>query len=224
MDVRQKAVFTALFSVVLLAACSGNDVDVVSSVPATATATGDVDSASLQAIAASSTNPDASATALIPQGTKLINGSGQTIDGSNVTLTVVAFDGSVASQDEVTGGNEFTDAQVASALASALGQSLDSSKPIVINVAGFARVNVAAGGQSIKQFDPAITIRIKTGLPQGRTVGILSVDETTGERRFEGTATVGSNGNVIVQTDHLTDILVVPAVTGTASGSSGNTQ
>lgn len=224
MDVRQKAVFSALVSAVLLAACSGNDIDIVSSVPATATATGDVDSAAVQAVATSPTNPDAAAAAVIPQGTKLINASGQTIDGSNVTVTLVAFDGSVASQDEVTGGNEFTDQPVASALANALGQSLDTSKPVVITIAGFARVNVSASGQSIKQFDPAITIRIKTGLPQGQTVGVLSIDEATGERRFEGTATVGSAGNVTIQTDHLTDIVVASAVTGSASGSGGSTQ
>lgn len=221
---RNKTLYSALASVVLLAACSGNNVDIVGSDPATATASGDVDNEAVQAVASSSTNPNAAALARINEGATLIDGNGQTVDGSNVTVVLEAFDGSVASQDKVTGSSEFTDQPIAAALADAFGKSLDTSEDIVITVAGFARVNVSASGQSIKQFDPAITIRIKTGLAQGRTVGIVSIDEGTGARLFEGTATVGSNGNVTIATDHLTDIVVVSNVTGTASGSVGSTQ
>lgn len=211
-------------SVVLLAACSGNNVDIVEADTGTATATGNINNGPVQAVASSSTNPNAAALVRIEQGTTLINGNGQTVDGSNVKVTVEAFDGSASSQDKVTGTTEFTDQPVAAALADLFGKSLDTSEDVVITVASFARVNVEAEGQAIKQFSPAITIRIKTGLAQGRTVGVVSIDETTGERLFEGAASVGGNGNVVIQTDHLTDVVVVSNITGTASGSGGSTQ
>ena len=179
MNNRNKTLYSALASVVLLAACSGNNVDIAPAQPATATATGNVENEAVQAVASNPDNPNASALARINEDTTLMTAGGQTVDGSDVTVTVEAYDGSASSQDKITGTNEFTDQDVAAALADAFGKDLDTSEEVAITVAGFARVNVSASGQSIKQFDPAITIRIKTGLAQGRTVGVISIDEST---------------------------------------------
>lgn len=207
----------------VLAACSGDNTFGTALV-ASNSATGNVATSTLVVTADSNVTDGAKATIAVPAGSTLTDANGNTLDASSVTVTVQAFDGSSAAEQEFDGGVSITDPDFVSAVASALGDNVDSNRQARIDLAGFARINVVANGVPVKNFNPPLTVLIATpGLSPGADVAIISVDEITGERQFEGLGEVNSNREVVFTIDHLTVLGAVSKVDGFASGAQGGT-
>lgn len=183
--------------------------------------TGNLQAGPLSATA-SSTSSRAFASVQIPQGTTLFDRNGQSLDNTNVSLIVDAYDGSRASESVFEGGVTFTDEPVISQVSSALGRNIDATRPATLDLAGYAVITVLVNNVQVKQFGQPITVTIGTpDLTPGTTVAVITVDEVNGERRYETATTVRSNRTAVFTLDHLTAAATVGGMSGTGSGGTG---
>ena len=213
-------VTAVLAGAIFASGCSDDNFDGAESASTTAT----VNIGQQQAVVAAGdlTGSSAGGAVTIAQGTQFIDGNGATVNASQAVVELEAFDGSTTSEGSFTRGVTFTDPAVAEAIANALGQSIDSSRPTTVDLVGYVNLNIRAAGRDIKQFNPPLTVTIGApGIPVGTPVAIFSVDEDTGQRMFEITSQVNSNRTIVFQIDHLTALGGARSIRSNQTGAQG---
>lgn len=209
------SIFTASL---LVGACSSENGD-AGFTPVAGTSSGDISSRNIEAQATSGSAADSfGTTTTISQNTQMLDKQGNMLDASDVVLTIQAYDGSEASEREFTGGFVITDADVSQKIADALVATVDATDAVKLDLVGWAKINVLAGGIAAKQFSPPLQITILTpGVANGTKIAVISVDEDTEEREFLGTSTV-QNGAINFTTDHLSALAGVGGATNLSGG------
>lgn len=213
-----KSVFSGIvpaIAVLAVSACSGDNLVGVDNAAGSASA-----DLTKEDLVVRATKDDSSVwgTVRIPQGTQLFDENGNVVSGQQVTANLDVWDGTPNSEYYFDGGTEFTDANVASGIASVLNKNLNPNNPIEVDLAGWVRINVVASGIAVKTFGQPISVQVKIEDGTPRTLANFSVDQVTIDRAFEGALQVQSNGHVQFTTDHLTAFGFPQGVKGLGGG------
>lgn len=155
----------------------------------------------------------------IPAGTAMFSSAGEALDSSNVDATVRLTSDCPGRDDELQGGNAFTDPDFSAIVAEALDEPVQASSEVSVLVAARADISLLAGGEPVAGFDRPIQLQIEVCPDPASitdTIVAASVGGTPLSRAFEGAYEYIPNEPVVIETDHLSQWWAITHIYNTA--------